>query len=371
MTEGRSGEERRSLDEKSRSLGVEIEELQAEIREHQETIDRVLKKVPHLEEKWEGLDHLLREGGTPLPKTMWADPGYEWLLADSKYEFYDTSVVEKAEDDFFVYYLLISKDYFTPAEKFAKEEIKKRRGIIARREPELAEKQSELECIPVEAALQRISRATTLTKYTPTDGERYVFCRAQGIWAIRFGVNTIHLEDRKGLYYIESLLQNPKKEIDATDLYRITEKQTASNTPYSGMGEERLEEEGMVSLPELEDPLIASDKKSKKVLEKRLEKIKEEKEEAESFQNWDRVEKLEEEREKIIQYLGSNFGLRGKPRETGAANKARLNVKRAIERALEKIEKSLPALGSHLRSSIRTGYQCSYRPDGDTPISWE
>lgn len=179
------------------------------------------------------------------------------------------------------------------------------------------------------------------------------------------------MEDRKGLYYIESLLQHPKKEIDATELYRITEKQTASNTQLSSMNEKQLEEEGTVSRPEFERPLPASDKKSKGHLDARLEKIKEEKEEAESFQNWDRLEDLEKEEEGILQYLDSNFGLRGKVRKTGSANKARLNVQRAINRALEKIEKSLPALGAHLRLSITTGFQCTYRPDGDTPISWE
>ena len=188
------------------------------------------------------------------------------------------------------------------------------------------------------------------------------------IWRITFQGNETILSDQKGFHYIAYLLDYPKREIDATDLYKITEKQTAPSTPYSGIEEEQLEKEGMVSLPEIEDPLPASDNKSKKILDERLEKIKEEKEEAESFQNWDRVEELEEE---ILQYLGSNFGLKGKPRKTGSANKARVNVTRAIDRALEKIEESLPALGSHLRSSIRTGYQCNYRPDGDTPIFWE
>jgi len=137
------------------------------------------------------------------------------------------------------------------------------------------------------------------------------------------------------------------------------------------MEEEQLEEEGMVSLPELEDPLIASDKETLKASKKRLREIEELQEEAKKLEKWDRFKELEEDREKIIQYLSSNFSLKGQPRKTGVASKARVNVKRAIDRALEKIEESLPALGSHLRSSIRTGYQCNYRPDGETPISWE
>ena len=47
-----------------------------------------------------------------------------------------------------------------------------------------------------------------------------------------------------------------------------------------------------------------------------------------------------------------------------------VNLTRAIKAALDRIEAESPALGAHLRTTVRTGTFCSYTPDPRAPITW-
>jgi hypothetical protein len=64
-------------------------------------------------------------------------------------------------------------------------------------------------------------------------------------------------------------------------------------------------------------------------------------------------------------------GLGNRERRAGsAAERARLNVTRAIKAAEDAIAALHPALGGYFRTSIRTGTFCVYRPDPENPITW-
>jgi hypothetical protein len=54
-----------------------------------------------------------------------------------------------------------------------------------------------------------------------------------------------------------------------------------------------------------------------------------------------------------------------------AAERARLNVTRALRAALAKLAKHDPALGGLLEARIRTGGSCTYVPDPDIPLEWD
>ena len=54
----------------------------------------------------------------------------------------------------------------------------------------------------------------------------------------------------------------------------------------------------------------------------------------------------------------------------GAAERARVNVTRAIRLALERIAAHHPTLAWHLRNTIKTGKQPSYSPDPRVPTQW-
>ena len=53
------------------------------------------------------------------------------------------------------------------------------------------------------------------------------------------------------------------------------------------------------------------------------------------------------------------------------AERARLNVTRAIRAALANLAYASLALGRHLAATIRTGRYCSYTPNPRAPITWE
>jgi hypothetical protein len=53
-----------------------------------------------------------------------------------------------------------------------------------------------------------------------------------------------------------------------------------------------------------------------------------------------------------------------------SAERARVNITRAIKRALHTIDEHHPALGRHLAATIKTGAYCSYTPDTRLLITW-
>ncbi len=59
------------------------------------------------------------------------------------------------------------------------------------------------------------------------------------------------------------------------------------------------------------------------------------------------------------------------PPDRGAAERARVNVTRAIKAALQKIGAHHPALCAHLSITIRTGNACVYLPDPRLAVRWE
>jgi len=69
--------------------------------------------------------------------------------------------------------------------------------------------------------------------------------------------------------------------------------------------------------------------------------------------------------------LAAAVGLGGRDRPAGsAAERARVNITRAIRAALARIRAHSPALAGHLDATIHTGTFCSYTPDPRAPITW-
>jgi hypothetical protein len=53
------------------------------------------------------------------------------------------------------------------------------------------------------------------------------------------------------------------------------------------------------------------------------------------------------------------------------AERARVNVTRAIGGVVRKVTAACPQLGRHLEGAVRTGAVCAYIPDPTVPIRWE
>ena len=73
----------------------------------------------------------------------------------------------------------------------------------------------------------------------------------------------------------------------------------------------------------------------------------------------------------LIDELAAAAGLGGRDRRAGsAAERARVNITRAIMTAVARIRAQSPALADHLNATIHTGTFCSYTPDPRAPITW-
>lgn len=91
-------------------------------------------------------------------------------------------------------------------------------------------------------------------------------------------------------------------------------------------------------------------------------------EEATSFNEPARHEKLGDERQAILDQIKSAQGLGGRVRQKFDAERSRKTVCKAISRSIEAIEKVHPELGLHFHKSINLGLEVSYSPD--VVIDW-
>lgn len=81
---------------------------------------------------------------------------------------------------------------------------------------------------------------------------------------------------------------------------------------------------------------------------------------------------LREEMDFIVRELSRAFGLGGRSRHAGSiAERARLNVMRALRSAMERISAADAGLGAHLKATIHTGTVCAYTPDSRALVAWE
>lgn len=111
------------------------------------------------------------------------------------------------------------------------------------------------------------------------------------------------------------------------------------------------------------------DNEAKRSLEQRLLELQTDIAEADANNDLARTEALQSEFDQIVDHLTSSLGLGGRQRTTGgSAEKARSAVTWRIRSAIRKIDATLPALGRHLRASVRTGTFCVYDPE--TTTTW-
>jgi hypothetical protein len=80
---------------------------------------------------------------------------------------------------------------------------------------------------------------------------------------------------------------------------------------------------------------------------------------------------LVDERDALVAELARSLGLHGRARLVDAdAEKARVNVTKAIATVLKALDAAHPPLAAHLRSAIRTGSSCAYLPDPASGVVW-
>jgi tetratricopeptide (TPR) repeat protein len=197
-------------------------------------------------------------------------------------------------------------------------------------------------------------------------GRAAVLRREGDVWAMGLEGSLFRLRDAKGLVHLAQLLSRPGEELHALDLVSHAEGVAGPSPVASGVaGELGVRVGGQADV----GPTL--DAEAKRSYHDRALELRDDLEEAESFNDPERAARAREELAWIADQLSGAVGLGGRDRRTGSdAERARVNVTRAIRAALKRVEERDGELGSHLQATVRTGTFCAYEPDPAQPVAW-
>ena len=178
-------------------------------------------------------------------------------------------------------------------------------------------------------------------------GREAVLRREGDVWAMGTDGELFRLRDAKGLVHLAQLLSRPGEELHALDLVAHAEGGVDPRAIAGSVaGELSIRAGGQADV----GPTLDAEAKR-------------------SYR--DRALELREELAWIAEQLTGAVGLGGRDRRIGSdAERARVNVTRAIRAALRRVGERDEALGRHLQGTVRTGTFCSYEPDPSEPLAW-
>ena len=190
-----------------------------------------------------------------------------------------------------------------------------------------------------------------------------VLAREGDVWRLDYEGRVLRVRDAKGMRHLALLLANPGIEFHAVDVATAAE---GGAQP----GAENVE--GLGVRAGTGDAGPALDAQAKAEYRSRLEDLRAEIEEAESFNDPERAARAREEMDFIAHELSAAVGLGGRDRRAAsAAERARVNVTRALRREIRRIADEDAGLGRELETTVRTGTFCAYEPDPRRPVAWE
>jgi hypothetical protein len=246
------------------------------------------------------------------------------------------------------------------------------RALVARARPGDAERASALlddarrlgTDLELPGILRRVAAASETAAQRGRPGAEARFTREGDFWTIGYAGKTMRLRDLKGLRYLALLIAAPGREIHVLELVSATDG-LAAGPPPGGIAEDRLR----ASPPGELGPLL--DRRAREEYRARLEDLRAELEEARQFADDERAARLELEVDALVGELARAAGLGGRDRPLSSpAERARVNVTKAIRTAIKLIERESSELSEHLTAAIRTGRFCSYAPPGEAPPRW-
>ena len=182
------------------------------------------------------------------------------------------------------------------------------------------------------------------------------FQREGEYWTVEYEGRVLRLRDSKGIRVLARLLADPGRPFAALDLERLglpAETFTARAVASSNAGE-------------------LLDDNARRAYRVRVAELGEQIEAAETEGSSDEAGRLREEMDFIVRELSRAFGLGGRSRQAGSvAERARLNVMRAVKSGIERISVADAGLGAHLKATVHTGTVCAYTPDPRALVAWE
>ena len=191
-------------------------------------------------------------------------------------------------------------------------------------------------------------------------------------WTLGYSGTTFPLKDVKGLSYIRRLLQHPNEEFHALDLLGALGAVTTFESARVEKHESSLDVGVTFRRGLTGDSGEMLDAQAKQEYQRRLHELREELEDLHERGNHERAQQVESEIEFLEREIIRAVGIAGRDRRAGSnAERARLNVTRAIKAALEKIAEQQASMGELLDRSIKTGSFCSYVPDPRIQVTWQ
>jgi tetratricopeptide (TPR) repeat protein len=192
-----------------------------------------------------------------------------------------------------------------------------------------------------------------------------LFRREGEYWSVSFDGSAFRLKDAKGLRYLSHLLQHPGREFHVLDLVAVCEAGTPARSPLRATWADDLTSERAGDV----GPLL--DERAKSSYRARLSDLEDDLNEATEWADSDRAAAIRAEMQFLSDELASAVGLGGRDRRAGSeAERARVNVTRAVRSIFGRVRAQSAPLADHLEVTVRTGTFCSYSPDPRSPITW-
>jgi tetratricopeptide (TPR) repeat protein len=193
--------------------------------------------------------------------------------------------------------------------------------------------------------LLEIMWSTTAATLLPQHAQRIVL--EGDTWLVEFAGRRARLRDQRGLHHLRTLLERPGVEVPARTLAATDQGLAGSN-------------EGTIL-----------DERAMREYRRRITDLHEDIDEATAYNDMERSARAEAELDVLVAQLASATGVGGRPRQfTGADERARVSVTKAIRSAISHVGVQLPELGRHLSATVHTGHRCVYLPDPRAPQDW-
>jgi tetratricopeptide (TPR) repeat protein len=217
------------------------------------------------------------------------------------------------------------------------------------------------------ALLEQVASTTSAapSRVDTVDPATASLTREGEVWTANFSGRVVRLRDAKGLHHLARLLSHPGVEFHALDL-------VAGETAVPSTAAVGASREDDLQVSTGGDAGPALDSAAKSAYRARIAELREELDEAESFNDPERADRAREELEFIGRELAGAVGLGGRDRKQGSdAERARVNVTRAIRSVIKRAADEDAALGHEWDATVRTGTFCVHEPDPRAPVRWE
>lgn len=191
---------------------------------------------------------------------------------------------------------------------------------------------------------------------TAPDLPAYAFLAEGATWRVHFLGESFTVRAVKGVLLLARLLDDPSQTWTPLELergFRIADRDSPAAP----------DEDGLVVADEIGATLEAADPKQLAVYRQELVRLQRQLAQAEAEGREIEIAEATQELADWQARIDESVGLGGRARLTGAKERARKNISKLINEALDRISRENTRVGKHLRQRVRLGSSLTYTPD--------